>query len=104
MRAGRPVRKTNAVTLYPSGGQSVLRHGDPCVCLGGKRQQSGSFVSFVARKRRSVDAHQRANFVDDRVKDLFSRHAPGEERCDTPERGLLGLDLREMRIGSAAIR
>ena len=42
--------------------------------------------------------------VNDRVKDLFGGHAPGEERGDAPKRGLLGLDLREMRISSGAIR
>jgi hypothetical protein len=31
------------------------------------------------------------------------RHAPGEECGDAPKRGLLGLDLREMRISNGAI-
>jgi hypothetical protein len=55
---------------------------------------------FVPQKTRSLDAHQRTDFVNDRVKDLFGRHAPGEERGDAPKRGLLGLDLREMRISA----
>jgi hypothetical protein len=59
---------------------------------------------FVARKSRSVGAHERTDFVADRVKDLSSRHAPSKERGDAPKRSLLGLDLREMRTNSSAIR
>ena len=72
--------------------------------LGGNRQDGGSVVSLVAPKTRSLDAHERTDFVNDRVKDLFGGHAPGEERGDAPKRGLLGLDLREMRMSSGAIR
>jgi hypothetical protein len=80
----------------PLGGQLVPRRGDPCVCLGGNRKERGSIVGVVARKRRSVDAHQRADFLDDRVEDLSGRRASGDECGDAPKRGLLGLDLREM--------
>ncbi len=88
----------------PLRGQFVPRQDDPCVCLGGKRQDCGSLVGFVAHKTRSLDAHEQTDFVNDRVEHLFGRHAPGEERGDAPKRGLLGLDLREMRISSGAIR
>ena len=57
----------------PFGGQLVSRCGDPCVSLGGKRQESGSRVGLVACQRGSVDAHQRAELVNDSVKDLFGR-------------------------------
>jgi hypothetical protein len=43
-------------------------------------------------------------FVNDPLKDLFGRDAPGEECGDAPKRGLLGLNLSEMRINSGAIR
>ena len=69
----------------------------------GARAWGGSIVGLVAHKSRSVDAHERTDFVYDRVEDLFGRHAPGEECGDAPKRGLLGLDLREMRISSGAI-
>jgi hypothetical protein len=67
------------------------------------RQDGGSLVGFVAHKTRSLDAHQRTDFVDDRLKDLFGRHAPREQRGDPAKRGLLSLDLREMRNSSGAI-
>jgi hypothetical protein len=88
----------------PLGGQLVPRRGGPCVRLGRKRQEGGRLVGFVARKSRSIDAHQRTDFVNDRVEDLSGGHAPREERGDAPKRSLLGLDLREMRISSSAIR
>jgi hypothetical protein len=44
------------------------------------------------------------DLLNDGFKDLFGRHAPGEERGDPPKRGLLGLDLREMSIRNGAIR
>ena len=77
---------------------------DACVCLGGNRQKSGSLVGFVAHNSRGVDAHERTDFINDRVKDLFGGHAPGEECGDAPKCGLLGLDFREMRINSGAMR
>jgi hypothetical protein len=61
-------------------------------------------VGFVARQSRSVDAHQRADFANDRVKDVSGGHTPSNERGDAPKRGLLGLDLREMRVNTGAIR
>jgi hypothetical protein len=88
----------------PFRGQLVHRHLDRCVCFGGNRQESGSPVGFVAHKTHSLDAHERSDFANDRVKDLFGGHAPGEQCGDAPKRGLLGLDLGEMRISSGAIR
>jgi hypothetical protein len=97
------VRNTKAVTWFPSG-HAVHRLVDPCVCLGGNRQDCGGLVGFVPQKTRTVDAHERTDFVNDRVEDLFGRHAPGEECGDAPKRSLLGLDLSEMRISNGAIR
>jgi hypothetical protein len=88
----------------PLHGQFVHRQVERRACLGGNRQEGRSLVGFVAHKTRSVDAHQRTDFGNDRLKDLFGGHAPGEERGDAPKRGLLGLDLSEMRISSGAIR
>ena len=88
----------------PLGGQFVPRHGDLRILLGGNRQESGGRVGLVARKRRSVDTHQRADFVDDGVKDLSGRHAPGDKCGDAPKRGLLGLDLREVLLRRCALR
>ena len=89
----------------PTEHQFVPHQVGPCVCLGGNRQTGGSLpVGVVPHKTRSLDAHQRTDFVNDRVKDLFGRHAPGEECGYAPKRGLLTLDLREMRISSGAIR
>jgi len=68
----------------------------------GARAWGGSIVGLVAHKRRSLDAHEQTGFVNDRVKDLFGGHAPGEECGDAPKCGLLGLDFREMRINSGA--
>ena len=82
----------------------AYRQVDRCVCVGGNRQQGGSLVGLVAHKRRSLDAHEHTGFVNDRVKDLFGGHAPGEECRDAPKCGLLGLDFREMRINSGAMR
>jgi hypothetical protein len=90
--------------VVPLRGQLVPRQDARNAFIGGNRQESGSLVGFVAHKRRSVDAHQRTDFVNDGVKDLFGRHGPGEECRDAPKCCLLGLDLREMRISSGAIR
>ena len=85
--------------LHPIAAASrAIRH------RGLRHEPRDHLVGFVARKGRSVDAHQRADFVNDRVKDLSGGHAPHEERGDAPKRSLLGLDLREMRIHSGAIR
>jgi hypothetical protein len=101
---GPPGAEDQRGDVVPLGGQFVPRPGDPCLCLSGKRQESGSLVRFVARKRRSIDAHQPADFINNRVKDLYGGHAPREEPGYPPKRGLLSLDLREMRINSGAIR
>jgi hypothetical protein len=73
--------------IVPLRGQFLLRQIDACVCLGRNRQEGGSLVGFVPHKSRRVDAHERTDFVDDSVKDLFGRHAPGEECGDPPKRG-----------------
>src|SRR5205814_7569420 len=89
--------------VVPLCGQFVSRLGDPCVSLGGKRQESGSRVGFVACESRSVNADERTDFVNDCLEDLFGGHAPGEERGDAPERSLLGLALSVMRVSSGTV-
>ena len=86
-----------------SGHFFVHRLGDLCACLGGKRQDGDRFVGFVAPKNRTVDTHEQTDFVNDGVKDLVRRNAPSKQSRYAPKRGLLGLDLREMRISSGAI-
>jgi hypothetical protein len=101
---GPPGAEDQGGDVVPLCGQFVYRQLDRCVCFGGNCQEGGSLVDFVAHKTHSLDAHDRTDFVNHRVKDLFGRHAPGEERGYATKRGLLGLDLGEMRISSSAIR
>ena len=74
-----------------------------CACLGGNRQDGDSLVGFVAPKNRTVDTHEQTDFVNDGVKDLVRRNAPSKQSRYASKRGLLGLDLRKMRISSGAI-
>lgn len=101
---GLPGAQDQAADVVPLCGHFFIHQGDLCACLGGKRQDGDSLVGFVAPKSRTFDADEQTDFVNDRVKDLFGGHAPSEECGDPPKRGLLGLDLRETRISSSAIR
>ena len=86
-----------------SGKILVHRQGDLCACLGGNRQDGDSLVGFVAPKHRTVDTHEQTDFVNDGVEDLVRRNAPSKKSRYASKRGLLGLDLREMRVSSGAI-
>jgi hypothetical protein len=86
-----------------SGQFHVHRLGDLCACLGGKRQDGDSLVGLEAPKNRTIDTHEQTDFANDGVKDLVRRNARSKQSRYAPKRGLLGLDLREMRISSGAI-
>jgi hypothetical protein len=86
-----------------SGKILVHREGDLCACLGGNRQDGDGLVGFVASKDRTVDTHEQTDFVNDGVEDLVRRNTPGKQSRYASKSGLLGLDLREMRVSSGAI-
>ena len=101
---GPPGAQDQAADVVPLSGEIfVHRQGDLCACLGGNRQNSDSLVGFVAPKNRTVDTHEQTDFVNDGVKDLVRRNASSKQSRNASKRGLLGLDLREMRISSGAI-